>query len=48
VLFTKYYQGNQIKDDNIGTSCQTHGEMINAYIILGGKPEGMRLYGRHR
>jgi hypothetical protein len=32
---------NQVKEDEMGEACNTHGEM-NAYTISVGKPEGNR------
>jgi hypothetical protein len=33
VIFTKgaYYRSDQIKKDEMGRACNTHGEMIDAY-----------------
>jgi hypothetical protein len=36
------------KDDEIGTSCSTHGENRNAQRIFGVKPEGKTPLGRPR
>jgi hypothetical protein len=38
--------GHQIKDDEIGGTCRTHGKIRNAYIIFVGKSEGNRPIGR--
>jgi hypothetical protein len=34
--------------DEVGGACSSHGEVINAYTMLIGKPEGKRLLGRPR
>jgi hypothetical protein len=34
------YKGDQIKEDEMGGTCSTYGEMRNAYKILIGKTEG--------
>jgi hypothetical protein len=33
ILFTKYYYGDQIKDDEMGGACSAHGETGNGYNI---------------
>jgi hypothetical protein len=38
--------GDQIKEDEMGGSCNPDREMRNAYNILDGKPEGKRPLGR--
>jgi hypothetical protein len=30
----------QVKEDNMARACSTHGEKLNAYSVLVGKPEG--------
>jgi hypothetical protein len=43
VLFTKYSQDNQIKDDEMGGTCSTHGgaeKLKTGYKILARKPHG--------
>jgi hypothetical protein len=37
-----------IKSGKMGRACTTHGEKINAYRVLVGKPERKRLLGRPR
>jgi hypothetical protein len=32
----------------MGMTCSTHGEKMNAYRVLAGKPEGKRPLGRRR
>jgi hypothetical protein len=34
ILFTIYYQGDQVKEDEVGGTCRTHTEIINTYKIL--------------
>jgi hypothetical protein len=46
-LITKYYWGDQVKEIWAGIVARM-GEIINAYIVLVGKPEGKRLRGRPR
>jgi len=41
------FYGDQIEDE-LGGACSTHGEMINAYKILVGKPERKKPLGRSR
>jgi hypothetical protein len=48
VLITKYYSGDQIKNNEVGGACSTMGEGIGAYRILVGTPEGRRPLGRPR
>jgi hypothetical protein len=43
----KYYN-DQIKEDEMGRACSTHGEKRNAYRILVGKPEEKISLGRPR
>jgi hypothetical protein len=35
-----YYKDDKIKENEIGGTCSAHGEMISAYKILVGNPEG--------
>jgi len=42
LLLTKYYSGEQIKEDEIGGECGTVGEMRNGYGVLVRKSEGRR------
>jgi hypothetical protein len=44
---TIYYLilNDQVKEDEIGRTCSTHGENMKAYGILVGKPERKRLLG---
>jgi hypothetical protein len=35
-----------VKDDEMGRACSTHGDNMNAYRILVGKPKGKRLLER--
>jgi hypothetical protein len=37
VLITKYYLGNQTKENEMGGACSTYGEKIGAYRILVGE-----------
>jgi len=39
-------QGHQVKENEMGRANGTHGEEINTYGVLEGKPEGQRLPGR--
>jgi hypothetical protein len=32
-------QNDRVKEDEMGKTCSTHGEKLNAYWILMGKPE---------
>jgi hypothetical protein len=47
VLFIKYTENDQVKEDEKGRACSMHGEQRNAYRILVGKPE-RRPLGRPR
>jgi hypothetical protein len=40
--------GDQIKEGEMGGTCNTHGDVRNAYKILVGEPEEKRLLGRPR
>jgi hypothetical protein len=33
ILFTKYYLGDQIKDDGIGGVCSTHEDIYNTFWL---------------
>jgi hypothetical protein len=41
-------QNDQVKVDEMGGACSTHGSEDGRIRILVGKPEGERLIGRHR
>jgi hypothetical protein len=38
-LFAKYYEDNQVKEDEMGGACGMLGDEINSFRILVGKPE---------
>jgi hypothetical protein len=40
--------GDQVKEDEMGGACRTHGEERDAYKIFVGKPEGKKPLGRPR
>jgi hypothetical protein len=43
LYFTKYYYGDQIKEDEMGVTCSTHMEKTrNSYKMFVGKAEGKR------
>jgi hypothetical protein len=42
VLFTKYNQNDQVKEDEMGKARSTYGEKRNVNRILKGKSEGKR------
>jgi hypothetical protein len=44
----KYNQNGQVKEDEMGGTCSTNGEKMNACRLLVGKPEGKRPLGRTR
>ena len=46
LLLTKYYSGDQIKNNGIGWTGSTYGEERGAYRVLVGTPEGKRPPGR--
>jgi hypothetical protein len=48
VFFGKYNQNNKIKEDEMVSSCSTHGEKRNEYRVLLRKPERRRPLGRPR
>jgi hypothetical protein len=48
VLISKYYYADQIKENEVGGACGTHGRGENVYGVLMGKPEGKRPLGRPR
>jgi hypothetical protein len=39
---------NEVKEDEMGRACNTHGKTRNAYMRLVEKPEGKRPLGRSR
>jgi hypothetical protein len=41
-------KNDQVKEDEMGRECSTHGEKKNAYKILVGKSKGKRPLGRPR
>jgi hypothetical protein len=43
---SSYVVSDQIKGNEMGGTCNTHGKMRNAYKIFIGKPEGKRPRGR--
>jgi hypothetical protein len=45
--YTKYNSKDQVKEDEMGRACRTHGKRI-AYRVLVGKPERKRPLGRLR
>jgi hypothetical protein len=47
VRFTKYYTGDQIKEDKMGGECSTH-QRDEKYTIFAGKPERKGPLGRPR
>jgi hypothetical protein len=47
-VFTGFYYGDEIKEDTMGGTCSTHGDMRNAYKILVGEPEVKWPVGRLR
>jgi hypothetical protein len=46
VLQTRYCPSDQIEEEEVGGARGTHGEKINAYRLLLGKPEGKRQLAR--
>jgi hypothetical protein len=51
-FYNLYYSLNahwndQVKEDEMGRACNTHGEKKNAYGIFVGKPEGKTPLGRN-
>jgi len=46
--FRKYYWSDQIKEDEMGKACGTHGMVKTSCTIFVGKPEGKRQLGRLR
>jgi hypothetical protein len=46
VLQTRYCPSDQIEGEEMGGAYGTHGEKINAYRLLLGKPEGKRQLAR--
>jgi hypothetical protein len=47
-LWTTYYWDDQIKEDERGKACSTHGEMRHSYNIFVEKPEQKRPIGKVR
>jgi hypothetical protein len=45
-MCTKYYYDDRIKEDGMGRTCSTYGEMRNALKILVGRPEVKRTVGK--
>ena len=45
VLFTKYYSGDLISENEMGCACNTYGVRIGADRFLAGRPEGKRKRG---
>jgi hypothetical protein len=43
-----YNQNDQVKEDEMGRTCSTHGDKRNAYRVVVRKPEGKRPQGRIR
>jgi hypothetical protein len=39
---------DEVKEDRIDRACSTHGDKMNAYRVLTGKPEGKRPLWRPR
>jgi hypothetical protein len=49
LLFAKYNYNDQVKENEMGRACSTHGEeMKNACRVFVGNPEGKRTLGIHR
>ena len=48
VLLTKYYSGNQIKNNQMSRVCSTYGDRNVSYKVSVGKPEGRRPLRRPR
>ena len=48
VLFTKYYSGHKVKENEIGGACCTFGRQERCIQSFVGKSEGKRPLGRHR
>jgi hypothetical protein len=48
VVFTRYYEGYKVKEDEMGGHEEHMGEMRTAYKIMAGSPERKRLPGRSR
>jgi hypothetical protein len=46
VSFTKYYQGDQIKEDDMGRPCSTHGRDEKCIQNFGWVTDGRRLLRR--
>jgi hypothetical protein len=48
MLFIRYNQNDQVKEDEMGRACSTHGREEGSMQAFGGKLEGKRLLGRPR
>ena len=48
MIFTKYYSGNQLEKNEMGTACSTYGERRGVYRVVVGRPERQRPLGRPR
>jgi hypothetical protein len=48
LLLTKYHSGEVTKETEMGRTCSTYGERINAFWVLVGKPEERMQLGRPR
>ena len=46
MLQTRYCPSDQIEEEEMGGARGMHGEKINAYRLLSGKPEGKRQLAR--
>jgi hypothetical protein len=46
--FAKYNQNDQLKEDEVGKECSTHGEKRNSYRVLVRNPNGKSPLGRIR
>jgi hypothetical protein len=45
-LITRYYKADQIKENEVGRTCGTHGRGGKVYRVEVGKPEGKTALGR--
>jgi hypothetical protein len=48
VLFAKYDKNEEVKEDEMGSACSTHGGKRNVYMILAGNLAAKRPLGRPR
>jgi hypothetical protein len=48
VIVTKYYSGDQIKNNEMGAACSSDGEERGAYMVLVGKTERNGRLGMRR